>query len=79
MGMGSVGLRDRGPGDRERGLFVTASSADIWFRFLDPLTRESMEKEKDFGAAADPDGDAVVRSEDMRDEKLLCRPNRWSG
>lgn len=40
---------------------------------MDPLTRASMEKEKDLGAEA-PAGEAVVRSEDMR-EKLVDRPN----
>lgn len=38
---------------------------DIWLRFLDPLTRESIEKEKDFAVFVGPDGESFVRLEDM--------------
>lgn len=67
-GFGSDGVRDSGrPGDRDRCRLLGASSAGIWFRFLDPLTRASMEKEKDLEGVPEPAGEAVVRSEDMRE------------
>lgn len=34
-------------GERDRSRLAAFSSVDIWLRFLDPLTSESMEKEMD--------------------------------
>ena len=67
-------------GERDRSRLADCSSAGIWFRFLDPLTRESIEKEKGFGVVVGPDGGSVVRLEDMWwDAKRTCESNERRG